>query len=106
MIDQIIMIIVTALLAGITWTMFGYFVNWRKNQNNPEWEGFNVTKLRNDLILGTVLGVATAIAIVGEFFTIPPIDSVQSFIGAFPALFTAIVAIDKFIIGGVIGRTS
>ena len=103
MIEYLILVAVSTL-AGITWTGFGYLVDWRKNHNNPDWEGFNIAKLRNDFILGVVLGAAVSVRIIGGFFEMPVIDSPQTFIAAFPGLFTAIVAIDKFIIGGIIGR--
>jgi hypothetical protein len=79
-------------------------VNWRKNHDKADWEGFNYSKIGSDALLGIVLGIGSLIAIISEFFEMPIIDSVQSFFLAFPSLFTVIVLVDKFIVGGAFGR--
>ena len=103
MIEYVVLILV-AVLAGIGWSLSGYLVNWRKNHDNETWEGFNYSKLGNDALLGVVLGIASSIAIISGFFEMPIIDSVQSFFLAFPSLFTVIVLVDKFIVGGAFGK--
>lgn len=103
MIEYIVLILV-AVLAGIGWSLSGYLVNWRKNHDNADWEGFNYSKLGKDALLGVILGIASSIAIIAGFFEMPIIDSVQSFFLAFPSLFTVIVLVDKFIVGGAFGR--
>jgi len=103
MIEYVVLILV-AVLAGIGWSLSGYLVNWRKNHGDDTWEGFSYTKLGNDALLGVVLGIASSIAIIAGFFEMPQIDSVQSFFLAFPSLFTVIVLVDKFIVGGAFGR--
>ena len=104
MIEYIVLVLV-AVLAGIGWSLSGYLVNWRKNHDNAaDWEGFNYSKLGSDALLGVVLGITSSIAIIAEFFEMPIIDSVQSFFLAFPSLFTVIVLVDKFIVGGAFGK--
>jgi len=56
------------------------------------------------MVLGVVLGIASSIAIISGFFEMPLIYSVQIFLLAFPNLFTVIMLVDKFIVGGAFGR--
>jgi hypothetical protein len=103
MIEYVVLVLV-AIFAGIGWSLSGYFVNWRKNHDDDTWEGFNLNKLGSDALLDAVLGIASSIAIIAGIFEMPIIDSVWNFFLAFPSLFTVIVLVDKFIVGGAFRR--
>lgn len=92
-------------VSGLVWNNFGYFAAWRKNHNNPEWEGFNAGKLRNDLILGTVLGIGAVVATILQSGELSPIATAQDFIIAIGSGFGVVAAVDKFIIGGLFGKS-
>ena len=92
------------ILSGLTWTLFGYFSEWRKNHQNQDWGGFDTKSLRNDLILGLILGVGSIIYTVMNSGVLTSIDTAQAFFAAIVAGFPAIVAVDKFIVGGLMGK--
>lgn len=78
--------VIVTILAGITWTGFGYLNDWRKNHQDPEWKGFDKKKLRADAILGLILGVATVMAqpiaagIPGISYELPNVVDFTSFV--------------------------
>lgn len=100
----LILPIIALVLSGLVWNNFGYFSAWRKNHNNPEWTGFELVKLRNDLILGAVLGVGSVVFIIITDGTFAPITTAQEFFVAIGAGFGIVAAVDKFIIGGLFGK--
>jgi len=101
---QTIILPVTALiLSGCTWSLFGAFSNWRKLHGTPEWKGFDFKRLRNDAILGLVLGGGSVVyAIINN--TLLPIATAQEFFLAIGAGFGIVAAVDKFIVGGILGK--
>ncbi len=108
MIDPYIGAIIVTVLAGITWTCFGYLNAWRKNHQNEDWKGFDKVKLRNDAILGGILGVATILAapiVAGTAlaYNLPVVDSFESFVLGVAAMIGPIAIVDKFLVGGVLG---
>jgi len=96
--------VIALLFSALTWTMFGYFSAWRKNHNKPEWEGFDKSKLRTDLILGLVLGIASVMATIFLEGDLTPILTAQGFLFAIQAGFGVVAMVDKFIIGGLFGK--
>lgn len=102
--ETIIAPIAALFVSGLVWNNFGYFSAWRKNHNNPDWKGFDKTKLRNDLILGTILGVGTVIATIITNGDFTPIVTLQEFLLAIAGGFGLVAAVDKFIIGGLFSK--
>lgn len=104
--ETIILPIMALILSGLTWTLFGAFSNWRKTHGTPEWKGFDLSKLRNDAILGLILGVGTIIATIltSQDGNLTSIATAQEFIIAIAAGFGLVAAVDKFIIGGILGK--
>ena|SRR3990167_2863307 len=96
-------IILAFIMAGLVWNNFGYFSAWRKYKDTPEWEGFDKKKLRDDLILGLILGIGAYLLGVyqGELTSI---TSMQMFIGAVIAGFGTVAAVDKLIVGGILAK--
>ncbi len=92
------------VLSGLVWNNFGYFSAWRKNHNNPDWKGFDKSKLRNDLILGLVLGGGSVVYTIFTNGDFTPINTAQEFLVAIGAGFGIVAAVDKFIIGGLFGK--
>lgn len=104
--DNYILFILASLVAGEVWNNVGYFSEWVNNRNNPQWTGFDKTKLRNDLLLGLLLGFGIVIyqALVAGTqlaITIPTITNSQTFIAAVGALFGVVAIVDKAIVGGI-----
>lgn len=96
--------VIALLLSALTWTMFGYFSAWRKNHNKADWQGFEPKKLKADLLLGLVLGVASVIATIFLDGDLTPILTAQGFLLAIQAGFGVVAMVDKFIIGGLFGK--
>ena len=103
MVLEFVLPICATIAAGLTWTGFGYLKAWRRHKDDPDWEGFNVKKLRNDVILGVVLGIGTIIANAVQGVSAPVIDSFGAFVVAVTSMFGTIAAVDSFIVGGVFG---
>lgn len=102
--ETIVLPIIALALSGLVWNNFGYFSAWRKNHNNPDWKGFDKTKLRNDLILGAILGVGSIIATVLLDGDLTAINTAQEFLLAIGAGFGIVAAVDKFLIGGLLKK--
>lgn len=100
-IETIVLPILALIFAGFIWTMGGYLKEWRNRQATPEWKGFNKTSLRNDLILGTVLGISSVIYTILTDGDLTPVTTAQGFFVATGTGFTAVALVDKFIIGAV-----
>lgn len=100
-ITTILIPIVAFVLSGLTWTMGGYIASWRKNHNDPNWEGFNYASMRNDAILGSLLGVGVVVYTVITTGDIAPILTAQEFFLKIGEGMTLVVIVDKFIIGGL-----
>lgn len=96
--------VIALVLSGLTWTMFGYFSAWRKNHTNEDWQGFEPKKLRADLLLGFVLGIGSVGATILLDGDLTPIATAQGFLLAIQAGFGVVAAVDKFIIGGLLGK--
>lgn len=99
--QTIIFPILALVSSAFVWTMGGYFKDWRSNHDNPDWEGFNKTSLKNDLILGAVLGVGTVVYTIFTDGDFAPISTAQDFLVAVGAGFTIVALVDKFIVGGL-----
>jgi len=99
--ETIALPILAIVFAGFIWTMGGYLKDWRNNQTNPDWTGFDKTSLRNDLILGFILGIASVIYTILTEGDLSPIITAQQFFIATGTGFTAVALVDKFIIGAV-----
>ena len=107
--EPIIGTLILAVLAGITWTCGGYAVDYRKNHSNPEWEGFDKKKLRNDIILGFCLGLIVIIvqplfAGTDAEYALPTLEKLSDVAVGVVALLGPVTLIDKFIIGGLAGK--
>lgn len=103
-IQTIALPILALICSGFVWTMGGYFSNWRKNHNNPEWSGFHIPSLRNDLILGAVLGVSAIVATFIIDGSLRPIADFAEFTVAVGAGFGVVAIVDKYIVGGLLKR--
>ena len=102
-IQTVVLPIIALILSGVTWTSFGAFSNWRKTHGTNEWTGFNTAKLRDDVILGGVLGIGSVIySIMSE--TLTAISTPSEFFLAIGAGFALVAAVDKFIVGGILGK--
>ena len=95
--------ILAFVFAGLVWNNIGYLSAWRKYKNTAEWTGFDKRKLRDDLILGLILGVGAYLVGVyqGELVDI---QTLQTFIGVVVGGFTAIAFVDKLIVGGILSK--
>lgn len=102
--ETIVAPIIALTLSGLVWNNFGYFSAWRKNHNNADWKGFDKKKLRNDLILGALLGGGTVVAVIVQNGDFTPITTIQEFLLAIAGGFGIVAAVDKFIIGGLFGK--
>ena len=106
---EYVLFFIVAVLAGLTWTMSGYLNNWRKNHNNENWEGFNLKSMRNDAILGSVLGVAVVLiqpisVAIGSPYEIPIITDFPSFVMGIFGMYPIVGLVDKFVVGFVAGK--
>lgn len=107
--ENIAMFLVVATLAGLGWTMIGYAANWKKHRNDPNWEGFDKKSMRNDAIVGVVLGVAIVIlqpvsAMIGYEYSIPVITDYNSFILGIAGLWPVVAIVDKLFVGFILGK--
>ena len=95
--------ILAFVLAGLVWNNLGFLSAWRKYKDTPDWTGFETKKLRDDLILGLILGVGAYLLNVynGELVSI---TSLQSFLSVVVAGFGTVALVDKLIVGGVLGK--
>lgn len=96
--------IAALILSGLVWNNFGYFSAWRKNHNNKDWKGFEKSKLRNDLILGAILGGGTIVYTIIAQGELTAINTAQEFLVAIGAGFGLVAMVDKFIIGGILKK--
>lgn len=103
MVFEAIVPVLAAVAAGVTWTGFGYLSAWRKHRNDEDWQGFETKKLRNDIILGVILGIGVVISQAIQGITPPAIGSVADFVVATFGLFGLVAAVDKVIVGGILG---
>jgi len=103
--SQILVLPILALLgSGFAWTMGGYLSAWRKNHTDPKWEGFNKRKMRDDLVLGGMLG---GISVVYTVFTdgqFTAINTAQDFLIAIVAGTSIVALVDKYIVGGIFNK--
>ena len=90
-------------VAGLVWNNLGYLSAWRKYKNTPEWTGFEPKKLRDDLILGTILGLGAYLLSVYQG-DITSIETLQAFLTVVAGGFAIVAVVDKAIVGGVIGK--
>ena len=102
--QTIILPVIALVISGLVWNNFGYFSALRKNHNNPEWKGFEFAKLRNDLILGLILGVGAVVLTIAVDGIFPPITTAQEFLLTIWSGFAAVAAVDKFIVGGLLKK--
>jgi len=107
--ESIIVFLIVAVLAGLTWTLSGYLANWRKNHKKPEWTGFDLKSMRNDAILGGVLGVAIVIiqpisVALGTPYDVPVVSDFNTFIMAIFGLYPIVAVVDKFFVGFIVGK--
>ena len=102
--QTLILPILALVLAGLSWTLAGYLKEWRTNHNNPDWTGFDKIKLRNDALLGFVLGIGVTIYTIATEGNFAVIDSAQTFLLAIYAGFPVVVLVDKYIIGGLFNK--
>ena len=100
---QVGLVWLTFILSGMLWTSGGYIAAWRKNHNDPNWKGFNLTSLRNDIILGAVLGGGGAIYSIMQGTEVI-ISTAQEFFLAIGSNTAIIALVDKFIVGGLIKK--
>jgi len=103
-IETIILPLAALVFSGLVWNNFGYFSAWRKNRDNLDWKGFDKTKLRNDLILGAILGVGSVVFTLVTEGDFTPITTASEFLIAVGAGFGVVAAVDKFIIGGIFNK--
>jgi len=93
------------ILAGLLWTTAGYVKNWRENHNNPDWKGFDKKSLRNDLILGLILGIGGVIyAIIEGDLETWVVPTAQEFFQSIGANVAAVALVDKLFIGGILKK--
>jgi len=98
-----LLIILALTISGLTWTLGGYLSAWRNRAQNPDWVGFEPKKLRDDAILGLILGIGSYI--VGTYNGgLTDITSLQTFIGVVAGGFGLIAAVDKFIVSGLFNK--
>jgi len=100
---EYILFVGAALSAGLTWTGFGYLNAWRKHRNEPDWTGFNKKKLRNDAVLGVLLGIGVIIYQAYQGNPVPAITDFISFVAVAGGLSGTVAVVDKFFVGGILG---
>lgn len=98
-----LLIILAFTIAGLIWTLGGYLAAYRKRATNPDWNGFEPKKLRDDAILGTILGIGAYIygVYLGQ---LPDVSTFQAFIGAVVGGLTVVPLVDKFIVAGLFNK--
>jgi len=98
-----LLVVLAMTTSGLVWNNFGYFSAWRKHKDDDDWDGFDKKKLRNDLILGAILGVGSYFY--GTFTgNLIDIADANQFIGAVIGGFGLVAAVDKFIVGGILSK--
>ena len=103
-ISTLVLPVLAFVIGGLTWTGFGYFSAWRKHHKDETWKGFDLKALRNDLVLGLVLGVGAVIATILTDGELEALLTAQAFLLAIQGSFGVIAAVDKFLIGGILAR--
>ncbi len=101
---QSIFPILALITSGFVWTMGGYVKEWKTKHTDKSWKGFDKISMRNDLILGAVLGVGSVIAAAATNTTLPAITNFYEFAGAVSVGFGFVAMVDKYIVGGLFGR--
>ena len=91
------------VVAGLVWNNLGYLSAWRKYRNTAEWTGFELKKLRDDLILGFILGTGAYLLSVYQG-DVTQITTLQSFLAVVAGGFAVVAVVDKAIVGAVIGK--
>lgn len=103
------MFVIVATLAGLTWTLSGYAANWRKNHNKPDWNGFDLKSMRNDAILGAILGITVVIlqpisVMIGTPYDVPNVTDFNSFIIGIFGMYPVVAIVDKWFVGFIAGK--
>jgi len=106
---EYIFFFIAAVSAGMTWTLSGYVAEWRKHHKDPDWQGFDLKSLRDDTILGGVLGIAVVIlqpvsVALGSGYDIPTIENFPTFATAVFGLYGTVAIVDKWLVGFVAGK--
>ena len=106
-------IVAAFIAAGFIWTLGGFVSNLRKHlafvQSNPagtkdpNWSGFDRQALKDDLLLGSGLGI---IAFFVNAATGSPIEinSLGSFALATWGAVSGVAVVDKYIVSGLFGK--
>ncbi len=112
-IEQQIPVVLAFVIGGLIWSTGGYFSNWRNHlsfvkQNpagtvDPNWKGFEIPKLKDDVILGLILGIAGFFVSAYQGATIS-ITDLHSFGSAIVVAFGIIGITDKYVVSGIFNK--
>ena len=102
---QPILPILALITSGFAWTMGGYVKEWKTKHKDPTWKGFDKKSMRDDLILGAILGVGSVIAAAATNTPLPAITNFYEFAGAVSVGFGFVAMVDKYIVGGLFGKS-
>ena len=81
-----------AILAGVAWNTLGIWQRWREgaDDSSPDW-----SKVKKNVIIGTILGVIAYGVAVSQGSSLPIIVDVNTFALAVIAFFPLVVVADK-----------
>lgn len=107
--------LVIFIAAGVTWSLSGYTNGIRSHANylqahggqnippDPDWRGFDPTAMKDDVFIGTILGVISFVTNASTG-TIPAIDSMPTLFAALISAYGLIGVTDKVGVGAILNR--
>ena len=98
MVFEQIPIIGAFVLAGLIWTGAGVFSSWRKG--GASWTGFKKDELKNDVLLGLVLGVVAFFANAYQG-NVVDVTNIKTFTEVVVGAFGVVALVDKYIVAGI-----
>ncbi len=99
------------LTAGIEWSLSGFINNIRNHANfdrahpgttDPNWKGFEASKMRDDIFIGLILG--TMAFLTSAATNVPVITTLGAFVAAVISAVGVISQTDKVVVGAILNR--
>lgn len=92
------------IASAMAWTFSGIITDWRKNHGTEEWHGVDAQKLKDDFILGSILGIGAFVYTILTGAELPVIGTLAGFVLAIPGATGIIALVDKIIVNGIFNK--